>query len=494
MAESGQKGGPKMNKASKKNKKSWRKNVDMTAVNQHLEEERFEERVGGSFAARSNDELFTIEKDAKAVPEKRNRKEVKKLRCFANLEGLPGAADPKPLRNFTLKPEDRENPIVTDMKLKKIQGGKIQKKFVEGKADRQKFKKMKEDTKAEAMTRRRTEFDFDLWGKSEEPKLPSAEWVKQIAITHAALGTGKFVPKFAKTRKITTGTNVGAVEVPDAGASYNPTVEDHQTLLWKAAMVEIEKEKELQRLERSTTGMFPSRKNAPTEKSYIKEMSEGIVELNADEKSTEVDGDESEDEEAEADAPEGVEEDGDAKKSGIKKSGILKPKTRRQKRDQRGRMFEEQKKARERDLKIKEIEISRLKSINKELKADEVQSVENEEKRKVALEKKMSGPLKLSNYNYEPQEIEIKLSDELTGNLRNLKQEGSLLEDRFKSMQRRNMIEVRVKQKTVKRLKKKTYEKRTYKMGWEENPNKVVKRIRQETKLRQKRKKQQQSS
>jgi len=485
MAESGQKGGPKMNKASKKNKKSWRKNVDMTAVNQFLEEERFEERVGGSFAARTNDELFTIEKDAKAVPEKRNRKEVKKLRCFSNLEGLPGAADPKPIRNFTLKPEDRENPIVTDMKLKKIQSGKIQKKFVDGKADRQKFKKMKEDTKAEAMTRRRTEFDFDLWGSSEEPKLPSAEWVKQIAITHAALGTGKFVPKLAKTRKITTGTNVAAVEVPDAGASYNPNVEDHQTLLWKAAMVEIEKEKELQRLERQTTGMFPSRKNAPTEKSYIKEMSEGIVELNADEENTEVDGDEDE----EPDAPEGVEEDDD-----VKKSGTLKPKTRRQKRDKRKRMFEEQKKARERDLKIKETEISRLKSIKRELKADEVQSAENEEKRKEALEKKMSGPLKLSNYNYEPQDIEIKLSDELTGNLRNLKQEGSLLEDRFKSMQRRNMIEVRVKQKTVKRLKRKTYEKRSHKMGWEENPNKVVKRIRQETKLRQKRKKQQQQS
>ena len=75
-----------MNKASKKNKKSWRKNVDMTAVNQHLEEERFEERVGGSFAARSNDVLFTIEKDAKAVPEKRNRKEVKKLLCLENNE------------------------------------------------------------------------------------------------------------------------------------------------------------------------------------------------------------------------------------------------------------------------------------------------------------------------------------------------------------------------------------------------------------------------
>merc|ERR1711936_1096741 len=103
---------------------------------------------------------------------------------------------------------------------------------------------------------------------------------------------------------------------------------------------------------------------------------------------------------------------------------------------------------------------------------------------KAAAEEKLHGPIRLSNYKYEPQEIEIKLSDELTGNLRNLKQEGSLLEDRFKSMQRRNMIEVRVKQKTVKRLKRKTFEKKGHKMGWEENPNKIAKKIRQEAKGR----------
>ena len=98
--------------------------------------------------------------------------------------------------------------------------------------------------------------------------------------------------------------------------------------------------------------------------------------------------------------------------------------------------------------------------------------------------------MKLSNYDYQPQDIEIKLSDELTGNLRNLKPEGSLLEDRFKSMQRRNIIEVREKQKTVRRLKRKTFEKRSHKMGWEENPNKVAKRIRLENKQRLRKKKQ----
>ena len=209
--------------------------------------------------------------------------------------------------------------------------------------------------------------------------------------------------------------------------------------------------------------MFPRKNQAPTEASILKEMSEGIVELE--------DTKETPNEEI-------VEED-------IEKVVVgNKPKTRRQKRDKRKRMFEDQRKERERDLRLRETEISRLRSIRKELKSEESRIEKNIEKKKAEAEQKLLGPQKLSNYKYEPQEIEIKLSDELTGNLRNIRQEGSLLEDRFKSMQRRNMVEVRVKQKTVRKLKRKTFEKRSHKMGWEENQNKVNKRIRMEARLK----------
>ena len=212
--------------------------------------------------------------------------------------------------------------------------------------------------------------------------------------------------------------------------------------------------------------MFPRKDQAPTEASILKEMSEGIVELE--------DTKETPNEEI-------VEED-------IEKVVVgNKPKTRRQKRDKRKRMFEDQRKERERDLRLRETEISRLRSIRKELKSEESRIEKNIEKKKAEAEQKLLGPQKLSNYKYEPQEIEIKLSDELTGNLRNIRQEGSLLEDRFKSMQRRNMVEVRVKQKTVRKLKRKTFQKRSHKMGWEENQNKVNKRIRMESRLRRRR-------
>merc|ERR1712029_377012 len=210
--------------------------------------------------------------------------------------------------------------------------------------------------KEEAKTRRRTKFDFDLWGneeKVENEKLPSKDWVNTEAMIHSAIGTSRHVPRFSKDRTITTGTKVAAVEVPDSVASYNPSLEEHQELLWKAAMVEIDKEKEQQKIERLTTGMFPSRDKAPTAESRMKEMSEGIVELGEDQ--------EKEDEQLEDDTEKVVVGN--------------KPKTRRQLRDKRKKMFEDQRKEREKNVKI-EIEISRVKSIKKQLKSEENKTLE----------------------------------------------------------------------------------------------------------------------
>jgi len=47
-------------------------------------------------------------------------------------------------------------------------------------------------------------------------------------------------------------------------------------LLWRAAIVELNKEKEQHRIDYHTTRMFPDRSNAPDEKSWLAEMSEGV--------------------------------------------------------------------------------------------------------------------------------------------------------------------------------------------------------------------------
>ena len=197
LANSNEVGAPKPSKASKKNKKSWRKNVDMTEVNEYLEEKRFEERVGGSVTDKPNEALFTLDTNVEAElsETKRKRREDKPLKCFALLNGLPGAANPVPLRNHTLTPEQRENPIVKDVRLRKIKEGKIQKKHLDRVKDRKKHLEKKEAAKAEAKTRRRTTFDFDLWGdedgkkeETKDDKLPDKDWVNQEALVQTAIG------------------------------------------------------------------------------------------------------------------------------------------------------------------------------------------------------------------------------------------------------------------------------------------------------------------
>merc|ERR1712192_244613 len=197
----------------------------------------------------------------------------------------------------------------------------------------------------ERKTRRRTNFDFDIWAEDEDnkEKLPSKEWVDEEALIHTLKGKSKHMPKAAAKRDFSTGSLLPAVEVPHAGSSYNPSVEEHQELLWKATMVELAKEKELKRIEMQTTAMFPSKGKAPTAQDRVKEMSEGILELNQDEEADNEDEKE-EDEEGKADAG----EDESDTENGEK---FLKPITRKQKRDRRGRMFEAQKEKRMKEAK-----------------------------------------------------------------------------------------------------------------------------------------------
>ena len=91
LANGNEVGAPKTNRASKKNKKSWRKNVDMAQVNEFLEEKRFEERTGGSLEDKPDEALFTLDTNVEVpVSSRKKRREAKPLKCFALLEGLPG--------------------------------------------------------------------------------------------------------------------------------------------------------------------------------------------------------------------------------------------------------------------------------------------------------------------------------------------------------------------------------------------------------------------
>jgi len=118
--------------------------------------------------------------------------------------------------------------------------------------------------------------------------------------------------------------------------------------------------------------------------------------------------------------------------------------------------------------KLRVQDVFKIKTLNKEIKAEEQKIAQNMAKRKELKEIKKNMPADITGHKFEEQDIDIKLTEELTGSLRSLKPEGNLLTDRYKSMQKRNIIETRVKQKIVKnKRKRKLAEKRNYKMGFD---------------------------
>jgi len=113
--------------------------------------------------------------------------------------------------------------------------------------------------------------------------------------------------------------------------------------------------------------------------------------------------------------------------------------------------------------RIRQSELYRLRSIKKNIKQLEEERSEKKERRKRRRDElAKTRPPKLSAVPYEAPDAEVQLSSELCGSLLELKPEGSLLEDRYKSMQKRGVVEPRTKQSHRRKHKRKKYERRTH--------------------------------
>lgn len=102
--------GGKKRKVSKKNKKAWRKYVNMDDVDKFLDDSRLEERLG-SFAARKNSDLFIVS-TTRPVLSKKQRRELlksKEPRCFNILKPHTAVPDPISKRNRVRTKEERRN-------------------------------------------------------------------------------------------------------------------------------------------------------------------------------------------------------------------------------------------------------------------------------------------------------------------------------------------------------------------------------------------------
>merc|ERR1711997_754369 len=161
-----------------------------------------------------------------------------------------GVADPKKGRNRRKTLEERRNPQLVEKEKTLNQNGIVKAKTKLQKKHRELENLKKAASEIERTTRRRTKFDFDLWSDMdnvEAKKVNENDWLDLNTKNHTLKNTRNLQRK-APEDLLELRSDLKAVEVPHSGSSYNPSLKDHQDLLWKAAIVEINKDKAEQKL------------------------------------------------------------------------------------------------------------------------------------------------------------------------------------------------------------------------------------------------------
>lgn len=418
-------------RVSKNRKKTWKKHINLKEIEEHIEEKRKDEITGGPVGEKPNEKLFFVEKDAQhALSSDGSNWKTRSLRCFQILQ--PDSLVPPPVKPRSVRKHKVRNlPITENPANGKVKGIKKRMQALKN----QEYSILQRKEAKLSCTNFET---YDLWGSDElhtigmrkiDPKL------KEVHEDDIRIRPCK-VPKtyLQKTSALP------AVEVPDPGASYNPAFDEYQQLMHEANEVEIKKLKEEHKLQRAFT-KFPNVSSVLAQDSWLQEMSQGIL-------------DDAGDEESEEDSSHGP-----FALNPPVRGDRRKPANKRRREAARQKAEVEAKK-----LKMdvqRENEVYRIRSLKAEIVKAEQKSEEKQIIRRAAeCMKAKYLPAVISRYKYETPDLEINLSSELTGSLRTLMIDGNVLLDRFKSFQRRNILEPRVKQRKKRKYKLKEYVKR----------------------------------
>lgn len=209
-----------------------------------------------------------------------------------------------------------------------------------------------------------------------------------------------------------------AIEMPHPGTSYNPTFTDHQKLLDEVKERELKIIKQEDHLNRVTTAMFDRIPASQRDSAKLKELRSGMD----DEETVEKNSDD-EDEYIAINPP--VE---------------VKRKDRKARRKQKEQRELQQAQLQKKLMKKQKADLNQLKKLSTQVKVLENELKEKRIGKREREEQKREEPHRLSKFAYEGAEIDINMPEEISGNLRNIVPQGHILKDRYKSMQRRNIV------------------------------------------------------
>lgn len=393
---------------SKNKKKSWR-GIDISTTEEFLHDERFQLRTEGELIAdKSNEQLFIVERGAKVADHpsanKVPRRSVKELKCYSILKNT--SKIPPPRKEYPTDPNIEEKVLRRELRsLRAIQRNNVPSSV------------------------NTTVAPLDLWGKEEKQE---GEEFYNIVTKKQRIKPPQNIRKNVSGRQ--------AVESPLPGQSVNPAYDDHQDLLLQAYLVEKKKEKQERKVYNALDAKFPYKSEAPNQATWLAEMSGCLFE-------------------------EKLPADDEVADTGHISLNPPVSRDRKKTRSQRRKEKEAKLVAKELEKK-KEIGAreNKIFSIGR-IKSEIAKKTREEKRRQQVREKKMElkkvATKRLGKTKFVTPDLELKLTTELVGNLRSVKPEGSLLVDRFKSLQARNVIEPRTKV-SKKKVKTKKFEKKSF--------------------------------
>ncbi|PHH63734.1 hypothetical protein CDD81_5499 [Ophiocordyceps australis] len=414
------------NQPSRKGKKAWRKHVDVTEVEQGLQQLNEEIIRGGVIKEKPSSELFTIDLDGDSKIPQRFSKHIKKgLKAdeiISQRSAVPAVSQRKRAADKTTNGLVTAKRLRTDWvshkelsRLRKITHGHHESTVA-----------IKDAT-------------FDLWDTTREPSSENpSEYLPNKCVAK--------VPKSMKQQPISltaSGKHVRAVQTPSGGYSYNPNFVDYEQRLIEecSKAVELEKKRlakeEAERLKMEAAARSAAEAEAAEERANLSEWEE-----------------DSEWEGFQSGAEDSL------------RANQPKRKTQAQRNRIKRRKEEERIMTQKAALKIRRAQEQRIAELAQEVEEREqskalVSAKQDDTEEEVTddkLRRKQLGKFKLPE-----KDVELVLPDELQESLRLLKPEGNLLKDRYRSMLVRGKLESRRRIPFKRQAQKKLTEKWSYK-------------------------------
>ncbi|KAJ5101554.1 60S ribosome subunit biogenesis protein NOP53 [Penicillium alfredii] len=405
---------------SRKGKKAWRKNVDVTEVQEGLRLLKDEEIKGGLVSEKPSEDLFTLDTTGSEEVRRSYAKRHKPLKAdeiLAQRSVIPAVDSRK-----------RGNLSITD--------GVVEPKTKKHKSDwvsRKEWLRLKQVAKDANPTNKKTGNDlYDPWADDVDNSAP----VEDPRFDFLEKPKPKVAPDTLQHAPISLAANgkpIPSVRTPHGGTSYNPVFEDWDQLLEKQGQQAVEAEKK--RLAEEQKELEKQR--------LIAEAKDDDGEVKSDDESA------WEGFESEYEKPEWLN-----KKRPERKSKTQRNKIKRRKEAERQAKWETK-------MSQKENQAEQARQIAERVKQQELErndqsdADDSEDGDETVLRRKTLG-----GKNRAPEKpLELVLPDELQDSLRLLKPEGNLLDDRFRTLVVQGKLESRKPVTQARKPKRKVTEK-----------------------------------